>query len=135
VQQLRALRQAGSTGPALAAVAARIEATLDQRLRERELGAAEANRLKTAVLEARVADPAERAHRLQQWQQAQRVEVQARHRPDPREPEFLRRQAELVAAWQARPPAQRDPQQLQQQLEALRLASFPHPRPSSGEPR
>lgn len=135
-QQFRAQRQAGASGPALQALARQIDEALPERLRQRELSAAEASRLKAAVLEVQVADATERARQLQQWQQAQREHL-SRSAPgtDAREPEFLRRQAALVAAWQAQPPAQRNPQQLQQQLDALRLASFPTPTTPSGGSR
>lgn len=135
VRQLRALRQDGTDPSGLLAAAVRIDAALDHRLRERELSGGEASRLKAAVLELTVADPTERSRRLQQWQQARQAEGVASHRPDPREPEFLRRQAAVLAAWQAQPAAQRDPRQLQRDLDALRLASFPEPRPPTGEPR
>jgi uncharacterized protein involved in exopolysaccharide biosynthesis len=51
--------------------------------------------------------------------------------PDAREAEFARRQAALVAAWQALPPAQRDAQRLEAELEALRQSVFTTP-PAGG---
>lgn len=133
-QRFRQQRQAGHDPAALAALARELDAALPERLRQRELSAGEARLLKLAVLEALVTDPAEREQRLQQWQQAQSAE-QARQRSaaaNPalaadmqREQAFLRQQAQLVAAWQAQPAAQRDARALEQQLEALRRSSFP----------
>lgn len=106
------------------ALAAEIDRSIDERLRQRELSAGEARLIKIAVLQELLPDDAQRAAALQAWETAQR----AAEKPDlalaAREAAFQRRQAEIVAAWQARPAGQRDPQALERELDALRQSSF-----------
>ncbi len=127
-QRFRRLRQDGDRSAELRALAEQLDAGLADRLARREMTAGEAQQIKAAVLEVQVDDPAERAQRLQrwrnEWQQQQRRDASP---PDPRQAAFLRSQDALVAAWQAQPPAQRDPRALEQQLEALRRNSFQTP--------
>ena len=110
-----------------------LDAGLDDRLAQRELSAGEARLIKIAVLEALQPDAPQRAAALQQWEQR----IAAATPPDTsdaaRNAAYQQRQADLVAAWSARPVAQRDPRVLEQQLDALRQASFGAA--SSGAPR
>lgn len=137
VERLRELRERGSTRSAaetaeLRALAQSIDAGLPDRLARNELTAGEALALRSAVLEALqdgdTASPVQVALRQQQllaWGQDLARRAQAAHKPDLREQRFGAEQAALVAAWQARPEAQRDPRELEQALEALRQRSFP----------
>jgi hypothetical protein len=87
--------------------------------------------VKIALLDATLADPAERTAALARWDSAAAAPA-----PDPqrvqREARFQDRQAALVAAWRAQPESQRDPVALERQLDALRRASFDKP---EGGPR
>lgn len=125
-QRFRQARQSAASAE-LPALARELDDALPERLRQRELSAAEATQLKTAILEVQVADASERALRLQQWQQALPGTVLPLSTPDPRQAEFLRRQSAVLAAWSAQPLAQRDAHSLEQQLDALRRSSFPTP--------
>lgn len=125
-QRFHRARPAGASAE-LSALARTVDEALPERLRQRELSAAEARQLKIAILEVQVADAGERASRLQQWQQALPGNALPIIAPDARQAEFLRRQDALVAAWSAQPAAQRDARSLEQQLEALRRSSFPAP--------
>jgi len=106
------------------ALAAGIDRSIDERLRQRELSAGEARLIKIAVLQELLPDDAQRQAALQAWETA----LRAAEKPDlalaAREADFQRRQAEIVAAWQARPAAQRDPRALERELDALRQSSF-----------
>lgn len=108
--------------PQTTALARTLDATLDERLRQGEVSAPEARLFKIALLEQLESDPVERQRKLAEWQQQQEASHHAA--ASSHEQEFLQRQAALVAAWQALPPAQRDPKQLHDQLQALRTASF-----------
>ncbi|WP_395704175.1 hypothetical protein [Aquabacterium sp.] len=131
-QRFRRLRQGGGTSPELRALAAQLDAGLPDRLARHEMTAGEAQQIKTAVLEVQVDDLAERTQRLQRWRDDWRQQQQRQAPPpDARQAAFLQRQDALVAAWQAQPPALRDPRALEQQLDALRRQSFPT---SSGGP-
>lgn len=137
VERLRELRQRGAARSAaesaeLRALAQSIDAGLSERLARKEMTAGEALALRSAVLEAlqdgETASPVQIALRQQQllaWGQDLARRATAARKPDPREQRFGVEQAALVAAWQARPEAQRDPRELEQALEALRLRSFP----------
>jgi hypothetical protein len=107
------------------ALAAGIDRSIDERLRQRELSAGEARLIKIAVLQELLPDDAQRQAALQAWETTQRAAA----RPDlalaAREAGFQRRQAQIVAAWQALPVAHRDPKALERELEILRLSSFP----------
>ncbi len=134
VQRFRELSQRNPASPELPALARTLDAGLAERLQQGEVSAPEARLLKMAVLQATVPEAAQRERALAQWEQqieqwrlaSASVDTQARLA---READFQRRQAALLAAWQAQPPAQRDPRQLQQQLDALRRDSFPHTGP------
>lgn len=109
------------------ALAAQVEAGLDERLRRREVSAAEARLIKAALLESRIADDETRAAALARWQAAQPGGAFAAAQADARQAGFAREQAALVTAWSARPAAQRDPAALEAELEALRRARFASP--------
>ena len=126
MQRFRALR---TTAPPsqLLPLAGEIDRGIDERLAQREMSADEARLVKSVVLEVLVPDEAQRAQALASWEDG----VRRRRVPDPavaaaaaREAEFKRRQDEIVAAWSARPPAQRDPLALERELDALRRATF-----------
>lgn len=113
-------------GPDRARLSAEIDATLDERLAQRELSAGEARRIKAAVLQDLLPDEAARAAALAAWEAAQRSAPS----PDARQAaaqdaRFQQRQAAVLAAWRAQPEAQRDPKALERELEALRRASYP----------
>jgi hypothetical protein len=106
------------------ALAAVIDRSINERLRQRELGAGEARLIKIAVLQELLPDETQREAALQAWETAQRAAAKPDLAVAAREADFQRRQAEIVAAWQAQPARQRDPQALERELEALRLSSF-----------
>jgi hypothetical protein len=88
-----------------------------------------------AVLQELLDTDAARQDALARWQAAQPGVAADNVRRD-RESEFLRRQAATVAAWQARPAAQRDPRALERELAVLRQTSFDNPqKPTGGTPR
>jgi hypothetical protein len=100
---------------------------LDVRLRQRELSTAEALRVKGAILEATVTDPAERQQQLQQRADAVMrpvTTITTTATADPRQPRFDRSQAAIVAAWSSQPAALRDCAALARQLDALRTQTF-----------
>ena len=115
-----------------AALARRLDAGLDDRLRQRELSAGEARLIKAALLEQIEPDPARRAAALARWESQWAAPPVQRSAA---EAEFQRRQAEIVAAWQALPAARRDPKALERQLDALRVAMFASPAPEGGGSR
>ena len=112
------------------ALARSLDAGLDERLRERELSAAEARLIKIAVLEVLVDDEDQRRDTLGRWEAAL-----APSAPDPERSaalaDFQRRQAAVVAAWRALPPDRRDPRALERELQALRVSSFDTPNPDN----
>lgn len=101
-------------------LAREVDAGLPARLRADEVSAAEARQIKMAVLEATLDDPADRAAALKSWTASHASPATA----DPRQAEFDRRQAALVAAWSAQPARARDPAALERDLEALRRSVF-----------
>jgi len=114
------------------ALAHRLDEGLDERLRQRELNAGEARLVKTAVLDVLEADAARRAAALARWDAQWALPPVVRSAA---EAEFQRRQAEIVAAWQALPAERRDPKALERQLDALRVAMFAGPAPAGGGSR
>lgn len=123
--RVQRLRQA-PPGDARHALAREIDAGLDARLAAGELSAGEARLLKMAVLRELLPDEAARQAALSQWETAL-----AARPPDPftraahaRDAEFQRRQQAVVDAWRAQPAAQRDPKQLERQLDALRAETY-----------
>ncbi len=125
------LRASGAPEAELLALARPLDAGLDAHLLQRELSGNEALAMKAALLETLEPDAATRAATLRAWRNsidaAQRNAASAsaeRARDDAQGQEFQRRQAELVAAWRALPPAARDATRLEADLDALRRSVF-----------
>lgn len=108
------------------ALAQRLDADLDARLKNREVTQGEALQIKSALLEVLTPDAGARSTQLAQWREAQAAAA-GTPAVDPRIAQFERLQAERVAAWQALPPAQRDARRLEAELEALRQSVFNAP--------
>lgn len=126
VQRFRALRDNPQADrEALRASARALEAGLDERLARGEVSASEALQIRTATAEVLLPDATARKAAVADWQRA----LAARSAPAPQAgaDEFRRREAEIVAAWQALPAAQRDPDALARQLQALRQQMFDPP--------
>lgn len=122
MQRFRALPR-GASAERLA-LAQALDAGLDERLQQREMSAGEARLVKIAVLEQLLPDEAQRPAALAQWERDTTAAQPPETRHVAAEADHQRRQAALVAAWTARPPAQRDPLALEKELDALRQASF-----------
>lgn len=118
--RFHAAREQASGGPELQALAQQLDAELQTHLAQGDLSPAEAHALKGAVLQVLEPDTDRRFERLAQWAQQQQAQGPA-VATSPRQEQHTQRQAAILAAWQALPPAQRDPRQLQADLEALRL--------------
>jgi hypothetical protein len=127
MERFNSLRAERIPSPELAPLAHQLDRELDLHIDRKELNAGEALLLKSALLSVIEANPERRSTALQAWR-AHRAPMSA-SLDDPRHTAFLQKQASLVAQWQAQPEAQRDPAQLQSQLEQLRLASFGQERP------
>jgi len=130
LQRFRALRTARPDDPALLPLARALDAGLSARVQRGEVSGPEGLLLKQAVLQVLETDDVQRAIQLRQWQQQALAVQQSQDAAQvadsaARDAAFKRQQATIVAAWQARPPDQRDPRLLQQQLDALRRASYP----------
>jgi hypothetical protein len=106
-------------------LATTLDAGLDARLERSEISGAEARVLKIALLETLESDLTLRQARLEDW--TRQHEVTQPQVSDPRDAEYERQQAAIVAAWYALPAEQRDAAQLQAQLEALRERIFGQP--------
>jgi hypothetical protein len=117
---VRRLRAAQGDAAERLQLARALDAGLSARLREGEVTSAEARQIKIALLEVTLKDPAERAAALQRWIATEMSPATA----DPRQVDFDRRQASVVAAWNARPPGARDAAGLERELEALRREVF-----------
>jgi hypothetical protein len=120
LRRFRRLHSAGAGSEELRQTASVLDAGLAQRLQRNELSLPEARLVKLAVLDVLQPDDDARRSALARWD----ASVAAPPRPDPREQAFEREQAALVARWSAQPQAQRDPAQLQRELDALRRRSF-----------
>lgn len=125
VSRFRELSQRGKPTPELKALAGQLLGEIDTRLEARELHAGEALQLRTAMLQVTETDPAAREAALAQW----RAQSAARTPPtvSRQDQAFQARQSELLAAWQARAPQDRDPRQLESELEALRQEFYTPP--------
>jgi hypothetical protein len=121
LQQYRDRRSQGAAPAEMQALARQLDQGIDVHLSRGELSAGEASLIKSTVLLDLEPDPGQRALMLNEWRDQV---AQAPASADPRAEQYRRRQAEIVAAWQAQPPERRDPQQLQAQLETLRQSSF-----------
>lgn len=123
-QQFQQRRAAGAPPSELQPLARALDAALDVRLQQREMAAAEAMQVKAALLDVLQPDASTHAAALRDW----RERIAAAAPPavaDTPTAAFERRQAEIVAAWRALPPAQRDEKRLEAELEALRRTMFP----------
>jgi len=101
-----------------------------------ELSAAEALLVQGALIDTLLPDDAARA--LRRDQERKRLADALPAAPDEqataeRNARFLREQAALVAAWQAQPPARRDPHALEASIAALRQSIFDRQR-NGGQP-
>lgn len=129
-QRFRALDRPAPGQPAAhaerLALARALDAGLDQRLRQREVNAAEARLIKIAVLDVLVDGDAPRRQALAAWEAdvAQAASPLAAETAAASNAQFQRRQAEIVAAWSATPADQRDPRELERRLDALRVEHF-----------
>ena len=129
LQRFRALPATASADRR--ALAQALDNGLAPRLRLRELSAAEARWIKIAVLEVLVDGDEQRQAALLAWESSAAAAVGPAvdsARSAARNAEFQRRQAQIVAAWSATPPAQRDARALERDLDALRRSSFTAPR-------
>jgi hypothetical protein len=102
-----------------------------------ELSAGEAALAQAALIDTLLPDAAAREQRRAQERQrladALPVPADLRASADANA-RFLREQAALVAAWQALPAAQRDPQQLEASIAALRQSIFDRPHHGGQQP-
>ncbi|AKJ31809.1 hypothetical protein [Caldimonas brevitalea] len=117
----QAQRAQGAPLHELQPLARELDAGLEQRITRGEMSLPEAQLLKSALLDTLQPDATQRTAALDAWRR--------RHTPpppaaDPRVQAYQRQESALVAAWQALPPSQRQPQQLQTQLDALRQSVF-----------
>lgn len=119
--RFQAAREQAPGGPELQALAQQLDAELPAHLAQGDLSLAEAHALKGAVLQVLEPDTDRRFERLAQWAQQQQQQQGPAAANSPREEQHTQRQAAILAAWQALPPEQRNPGQLEADLEALRL--------------
>ncbi|MFT3857060.1 MAG: hypothetical protein QM742_06020 [Aquabacterium sp.] len=94
-----------------------------ERLAQAEVTYGEAVLLQTALLADIEPNEALRQHLLEQWQ----AKLNAAAPPaavDTLFPEYKRREAAIVAAYQALPESRRDPAQLSKDLDAARIAVY-----------
>jgi hypothetical protein len=124
LRRFRDGRAGDAATPEQLALARELEQGLGERIRRAEVSAGEARQIESALLALLVPDEAERAERVRRWAAAELAPPAA---ADPRQETFARRQAEIVAAWSARPAAERDRAALERELEALRRQSFAAP--------
>lgn len=117
---LRRFRAAQGDAAERLRLARALDAGLPARLRAGEVSAAEARQIEIALLDVMLDDPAERAPALQRWIAANTTPAST----DPRQAEFERRQAAIVAVHPAQPPGTRDAAALERDLEALRREVF-----------
>jgi hypothetical protein len=133
-------RSAGAPAAELRPTALELDRALDARVQRRELGGAEARAVKGALLDVLEPDPAARERTLRTWQSGVEAALRSTHAAqrtadEAQAREFERRQAEIVAAWRALPPARRDAQRLEAELEALRQSVFAAPNRNEGDKR
>lgn len=110
-------------------LAEQLLAQVPERLRQGEIGAGEATLLQQALLSDLVPDETQRQQRLTLAQaelaQAMRpVDSTQQAQDEARHQEYKRREAAIVADYQARPEAQRNPAQLETALEDARRAVY-----------
>jgi hypothetical protein len=119
----QAARSQHAGTPELQTLARQLDAELDARLANAELNAAEAVAIKSTLLDELEPDGARRATRLDQWAR-QHAPAAGGGMDGQREARYQKEAAAILAAWQALPPTQRDPHQLEAQLDALRQRIF-----------
>lgn len=100
-----------------------------QRLANREMSAGEAELMQAALLEDLIPDPQQRAARLATEKQRLIVppteaEVAEQQKELSQQQDYKRREAAIVAQWEAIPANQRDQHWLESQLDAARRAAF-----------
>jgi hypothetical protein len=118
--RFQAARESPPDRPELQALAQQLDAELPTHLAQGDLSLAEAHALKGAVLQVLEPDADRRFERLAQWAQQPPPQGPA-VATSPRQAQHTQRQAAILATWQALPPEQRNPRQLQAELDALRL--------------
>ncbi|MDQ5926395.1 MAG: hypothetical protein QG554_1337 [Pseudomonadota bacterium] len=124
--------QALQNSPDVAArhrLAEQLLAQLPERIKHGEMGAGEINLIQQALLMDLVPDEAQRQTRLKQAQAdlvqaAPSVDTTQQALESTRRNEYKRREAAIVAAYQSRPEAQRNPAQLEAALEEARRAVY-----------
>ena len=116
----------GATSRELRSLAKEVDSGIDARLDNREMGSAEALHLKAALIEIIEPDPSQRVQLLAQWRavQANRAVDENVAAEAARADAFRQEQSKVVLAWNALPQQQRDPQQLESQLQTLRDRIF-----------
>lgn len=116
----------GASPRELRSLAKEVDSGIDARIENREMGSAEALHLKSALIEIIEPDPSQRVQMLAQWRaaQANRAIDENVAAEAARADAFRQEQSKVVLAWNALPPQQRDPQQLESQLQTLRDRIF-----------
>ncbi len=102
---------------------------IPQRLENREVSAGEAQLLQATLLEELIPDAQQRQVRLQAEKQRLTIQpsetdVAAQRQDTAKLQEYKRREAEVIAQWQAMPVEQRDQRWLESQLDAARRAAY-----------
>ena len=127
-QRFQALQASAHGGAELQQLARLLDAGLPTRLQRQEVSLGEARLLKVAITQALEPDASRREVQLAEWRAttaAVLAQVAMSTTPDVRGADYANQQAAVVAAWQALPSNQRDPKQLESQLDALRAAVYP----------
>ena len=140
-QRFQALQASAHGGAELQQLARLLDAGLPTRLQRQEVSLGEARLLKLAITQALEPDASQREVQLAEWRAttaAVLAQVATSTAADTRGADYANQQAAVVAAWQALPSNQRDPKQLESQLDTLRAAAFasvsnvPNSRPDAG---
>lgn len=108
----------------LQALARKLDGDLETRMANAEMTAAEAVAIKTTLLDQLEPDAARRAAQLDQWVRQHAGTTTPVGHDTQREAQYKQQEAVILAAWQALPPEQRNPRQLESQLDALRQRVF-----------
>lgn len=125
-EKLQQAKENGASSRELSSLANAVDRGIDARLDNREMSSAEALHLKSALLELMEPDPSQRVQLLAQWRdgQANKAVEEKIAAEASRAEVFRQEQSRVVLAWNALPPPQRDAQQLESQLQALRERIF-----------
>ena len=114
--------------PQLRPLAVSLDAGLDEQLASLEVEPGEALMLKADILDVLETNSGARGPALLAWMRAQPIfQVPMGDPGDAHVEEYKRGEAALVMAWQAQPALQRDPEELESQLDRLLLKSFSLP--------